>query len=175
VVEYLLELLQADPTLRMTKPSSLMKPRSAIREAVATDCAQVAAVLREFGYPVSEQRAEQWLTQISRDPNAVAFVADVDGEIAGFLNLYLVPRLQFTGSEARITAIGVAARFRHLGIARSLVETAERFACAHGCARVAATTSGHQSGADAFYESLGYQFEARRFLKSRLWSEKTPN
>jgi len=80
-----------------------------------------------------------------------------------------------TGSEARITAIGVASRFRHFGIARRLVEAAECFGWVHGCARVAATTSGHHSGADGFYESLGYQFEARRFLKSRLWSAKTPD
>jgi GNAT superfamily N-acetyltransferase len=118
-------------------------------------------------YAVTEELIEQWLVRISSGACGAVFVTEHDGEVAGFLNFHIVPLLQFSGGLGRITAVGVGSRFRHLGVGRQLVAAAEQFAWAHGCARVAATTSGHHPGASAFYEGLGYEFEARRFLKSR--------
>jgi GNAT superfamily N-acetyltransferase len=151
----------------MIRPFSSTTTKSVVRKAVSTDCAAVAALIREFGYAVTEELIEQWLVRISSGACGAVFVTEHDGEVAGFLNFHIVPLLQFSGGLGRITAVGVGSRFRHLGVGRQLVAAAEQFAWAHGCARVAATTSGHHPGASAFYEGLGYEFEARRFLKSR--------
>jgi GNAT superfamily N-acetyltransferase len=151
----------------MIRPFSSTKTKSVVRKAVSTDCAAVPALIREFGYAVTEELIEQWLVRISSGACGAVFVTEHDGEVAGFLNFHIVPLLQFSGGLGRITAVGVGSRFRHLGVGRQLVAAAEQFAWAHGCARVAATTSGHHPGASAFYEGLGYEFEARRFLKSR--------
>jgi N-acetylglutamate synthase-like GNAT family acetyltransferase len=122
----------------MIRPFSSTTTKSVVRKAVSTDCAAVAALIREFGYAVTEELIEQWLVRISSGACGAVFVTEHDGEVAGFLNFHIVPLLQFSGGLGRITAVGVGSRFRHLGVGRQLVAAAEQFAWAHGCARVAA-------------------------------------
>jgi hypothetical protein len=48
----------------MIRPFSSTTTKSVVRKAVSTDCVAVAALIREFGYAVTEELIEQWLVRI---------------------------------------------------------------------------------------------------------------
>jgi GNAT superfamily N-acetyltransferase len=138
-----------------------------VREARSADSSQIACLLGELGYPSSELFVRGRLGHLSSNAENPVFVAEYDGDIAGFLSFHIVPLLHLEGGLGRITALAVSARCRGCGIGKSLVAAAECFAWEHGCERIEITSGDHRPEAHAFYEAIGYRVDTRRFLKSR--------
>jgi GNAT superfamily N-acetyltransferase len=138
-----------------------------VREARSSDSSQIACLLGELGYPSSEPAVRGRLGYLSSNAENPVFVAEYHGEIVGFLSFHIIPLLHLEGGLGRITALVVNARSRGCGLGKSLVAAAECFAWEHGCLRIEITSGDHRSNAHAFYESIGYRVDTRRFLKSR--------
>ena len=85
-------------------------------------------------------------------------VAEAAGEIAGCLQLTVIPGLSRTGMmRGQLEGVRVSARHRGRGIGESLVRAAVERARAQGCRLVQLTTDRARTDAQRFYERLGFE------------------
>ena len=85
-------------------------------------------------------------------------VAEAAGEVAGCLQLTVIPGLSRTGmTRGLLEGVRVSARHRGRGIGESLVRAAVERARGHGCRLVQLTTDRTRSDAQRFYERLGFE------------------
>lgn len=95
--------------------------------------------------------------QIQSDPRSRLIVAEADGQVAGTLQLSLLPGLSRHGMlRAQIEGVRVAAPHRGQGLGRTMIEWAIGQARQHGCGLVQLTSDKRRHGAIRFYESLGF-------------------
>jgi GNAT superfamily N-acetyltransferase len=95
--------------------------------------------------------------QVQADPRSRLIVAEADGQVAGTLQLTLLPGLSRHGMlRAQIEAVRVAASHRSQGLGRAMIEWAIGQAREHGCGLVQLTSDKRRHDAIRFYESLGF-------------------
>lgn len=95
--------------------------------------------------------------QIAADARNRLIVADIDGQVAGTLQLTLLPGLSRHGMlRAQIEAVRVASQRRGQGIGRAMIQWAIDEARAQGCGVVQLTSDKRRSDAVRFYESIGF-------------------
>ncbi|MEO7663538.1 MAG: GNAT family N-acetyltransferase [Candidatus Limnocylindrales bacterium] len=137
-----------------------------LRPAVATDADRIAALFTDEGYPVGPSAIVARLERFAGDDAAVV-VADLDGEVIGFIACHAVPRFEHDDALVRILALVVDAGARERGVGRQLIAEAERFAEGHGAAFVEVTAGHHRPDAFHLYESLGYDASVTAYLRKR--------
>jgi ribosomal protein S18 acetylase RimI-like enzyme len=91
--------------------------------------------------------------RLLKSPSATFIVAEAGVQIAG----YLLMLYRAHSGAARIYSIGVAARFRRLGLARRLVAAAEKDAAGRGRETMRLEVRADDQGTIALYESSGYR------------------
>lgn len=138
-----------------------------IRSAASADSKQLAALIEQLGYPADEGLIHDQLAQLASQPRTTVFVADDDGVIIGLLCFSIIPLLHLSGGLGRISALVVDSQFKGQGVGRRLVAEAEEFAWNNGCTRIEVTSADRRLDAHAFYETIGYKQDSRRFIKSR--------
>jgi GNAT superfamily N-acetyltransferase len=95
--------------------------------------------------------------QIAADPGSRLIVAEADGQVAGTLQLNLLPGLSRHGMlRAQIEGVRVAAGQRGRGLGKSMIDWAIGQAREHGCGLVQLTSDKRRPDAIRFYESLGF-------------------
>lgn len=114
-------------------------------------------------------RERAYILALLADEDQGLFVAEVDGQAAGFVHVavrdtlpipILVPRrLGFVDNLA------VGRDFRRLGIGRALMQEAQRWAIEQGATEIELNVFEFNESAIAFYRSLGYETFSRRMGK----------
>lgn len=100
---------------------------------------------------------ERAFAAIDADPNNELIVAELDGAVAGMLQLTFIPYLTHTGSRrCLIEGVRVAASRRGLGLGTRLVEWAIARARQRGCAIAQLTSDKQRPEAIRFYRALGF-------------------
>ena len=96
----------------------------------------------------------------ARSGNSVVIVAEIGGELAGYIELTggTFHRNQATA----YVVIGVLAAAGGRGVGRGLLEEAKRWAVAHGVHRLELTVMAHNHRAIGLYERTGFSIEGRR-------------
>ncbi|WP_433179451.1 N-acetyltransferase family protein [Actinoallomurus sp. CA-150999] len=95
---------------------------------------------------------------IDADPRNHLVVADIDGEVAGTLQLTFIPGLSRKGTErAQIEAVRVSSAHRGRGLGHQMIEWAIGEARRRGCGLVQLTSDKRRADAIRFYESLGFE------------------
>jgi GNAT superfamily N-acetyltransferase len=95
---------------------------------------------------------------IDNDPNNAIIVAEIDGAIAGTLQLTYIPGLTYTGGErAQIEGVRIAAEHRGRGVGQVLVGWAIEAARERGCRVVQLTTDRQRPEAVRFYQKIGFR------------------
>ena len=95
--------------------------------------------------------------QIEADPGSRLIVAEADGQVAGTLQLNLVPGMSRHGLlRAQLEGVRVAAGYRRHGLGRAMIEWAIGQARSQGCGLVQLTSDKRRPDAIRFYESLGF-------------------
>ena len=95
---------------------------------------------------------------IDKDPSNAIIVAEVEGRIAGTLQLTYIPGLTYTGGErAQIEAVRVAADQRGHGVGQAMITWAIDQARARGCRVVQLTTDRQRPDAIRFYQKIGFR------------------
>jgi GNAT superfamily N-acetyltransferase len=138
-----------------------------LREADPADAERIAALFTDEGYPAGASDILSRLERFSSERAAV-IVADVDGEVMGFVALHLIPRFEHDDHIARVLALVVDPGARERGLGGQLLGEAERIARDAQAAFVEITAGHHRPEARHLYESLGYDASVTAYLRKRL-------
>lgn len=138
-----------------------------LRPATVGDAERIAAMFTDEGYPAGTSDVVARLERFSSEQAAVV-VADVDGEVMGFVALHLLPRFEHDDHLARMLALVVDAGARDRGIGGRLIAEAERIAREAGAAFMEVTAGHHRPGARRLYEANGYDASVTAYLRKRL-------
>ena len=132
------------------------------RDARREDVPAIVALLADDVLGAGREAApdEAYLAafeQVQSDPRSTLIVAEEDGQVAGTLQLSLLPGLSRHGMlRAQIEGVRVAAPHRGQGLGRAMIEWAIGQAREHGCGLVQLTSDKRRHDAVRFYESLGF-------------------
>ena len=135
---------------RLAEPSDLPK----LVELLAND--PLGSKRERFETPLPQAYTEAFKA-IERDPNHLILIADIDDQIAGFLQLSFLPNLTYIGGwRAQIEGVRVALPHRGQGIGGRLIDEACIRADAKGCRLIQLTTDKQRPEAIRFYEQKGF-------------------
>lgn len=142
----------------------------ATRQAAVVDAEAMASLVTDLGYPTATSQMQRRLEVILDDKDYDTLVACLDGDVVGFVGTRSGPRYEDDGHYGQIMALAVAPNHQRHGVGRMLMRAAESRLVDRGV-RVIVVASGNQrSDAHAFYESCGYRFTGRRYMKSLVLS-----
>lgn len=128
----------------------------AIREIQIQDAEAVSVLVAELGYQRSPAQIRGWIDELRRaHREGEAFVALLDGDIAGWVEISMERRLQ-AAAFALIGGLVVKDGLRGRGIGRQLCARAEAWAWAHGVESVRVTSRSTRADAHRFYLREGY-------------------
>jgi GNAT superfamily N-acetyltransferase len=138
-----------------------------IRPATADDAERIAGLFTDEGYPAGPSdivaRLERFASEFSR-----VLVADLDGEVLGFIAFHALPRFEHGDRIVRILALVVDSGARERGVGHRLMDAAEAAAAELGAAFVEVTAGHHRPEARHLYESLGYDATVAAYLRKRV-------
>jgi len=136
------------------------------RRARAADLPTLVAMLADDILGQARERPELPLAQpyldgfaaIDADPNQLLLVAELDGAIAGMLQITCIPGISHLGTwRCQIEGVRVASAMRGRGIGQALLRQAIEIARERGCGIVQLTTNKARADAKRFYEQLGFE------------------
>lgn len=94
---------------------------------------------------------------ISKDPNNELIVVELNGSIAGMLQLTFIPYLTHIGSwRCLIEGVRIHKNFRGKGLGSKMIEWCISRAKSRGCNLIQLTTDKQRPDAIRFYEKLGF-------------------
>jgi len=130
----------------------------------------VSSLLAELGRPdvrggPDERHAQEVYEGYLERPDATALVAEVDGNVLGFVNVEYRPRLNYRTPQGWVAELIVDERRRSLGLGKALLEAAEREAVSRGCWGIALESANWRKDAHRFYEREGWSQVALAFTK----------
>ena len=135
------------------------------RPATAADLPGIVAMLaddqlgsqREDASIPLNSRYTDAFAAIDTDPNQFLAVVEIEGQLAGCLQLTFVPGLSRLGMwRGQIESVRIAADQRGAGLGRKMFEWAIEQCRERGCELVQLTTDKTRPDALRFYESLGF-------------------
>jgi GNAT superfamily N-acetyltransferase len=126
-----------------------------IRLAQTRDASAISRLADQLGYPTSPGQAEKRLTAVLGSANHAVLVAFVDGQVVGWLHIFIAQRMQ-SDSFAEIGGFVIAESHRRHGIGRRLLATAEQWAAGRGAAMLRVRSRSDRHDAHAFYKRLGF-------------------
>ena len=142
-----------------------MSAHVSLREAQREDLPTIVRMLADDPLGAKRHRVEDPLPTdyyatfdaIAASPSNRLYVAEVDGEIVGTLQLTFIPGLDYVGAERMmIEAVRVARERRNAGLGKAMVIQAIEIARRRGCQRVELTSNASRRDAHRFYERLGF-------------------
>lgn len=111
------------------------------------------------------------IRQIFAAEDAVILVAEVDGTVVGFAEMYVrrdeVSRYTLGRQYAHLQSLAVTEALRGRGIGVLLLREAERWATEHGATEISTDVWEFKEGPLAFYERAGYQTLRRTLIKRK--------
>jgi len=152
-----------------------------IRQATAGDYDALCAIIDEvdtlhrdrmphiFQKPPGPVRDKEYILGLLADDNVGLFVAEAEGQVAGFVHILvrdtppwpvLVPR-----RLAFVDSLAVGQEFQRRGIGRALMDRAHLWAIAKGAVDVELNVFEFNQPALAFYRALGYETSTRRMVR----------
>ncbi len=126
-----------------------------IRPIEPRDAQGVSSLVQQLGYTRTVQEIQEWIAAASPSLQT-AFVACLDGAVAGWIEVSIERRLQ-SAPFCLIGGLVVAEGRRGKGIGRELCRVAEEWGWQHGAGRVRVTSRSTRLDAHRFYTRDGYQ------------------
>jgi ribosomal protein S18 acetylase RimI-like enzyme len=126
-----------------------------IRPATLADAGDLARMNAAFN-GVSDSAAQIAERLAACAEIETVLVAELDGHVAGFVCLRVVPCVLYAQPYAELTELYVELAFRRRGIGRALILRAEQLARARGAADLLIMTGTGNLAAQALYRAAGY-------------------
>jgi GNAT superfamily N-acetyltransferase len=135
-----------------------MKKNICIRPPSASDSSVIQGLLEQLGYDLTAEQTSEKIAGFAHKQGHHAFVAEIDGEVRGFMSLHIMEWFHRPGCLARLSAIVIDKESRRAGIGRTLMAFAEEKAIQGGCTllEVSSGLRRKSEGTYDFYASLGY-------------------
>jgi GNAT superfamily N-acetyltransferase len=137
-----------------------------VRPVADADLPAVARLMGELGYPASPAQVRDRLARVAGDDDYAAYVAEVDGEVAGFLGLARGWTYEHERPYARIITLVVDTAVRRRGVGARLVEFADEWARERGAYVLMLNTNVRREEAHLFYESMGFRRTGFRYARA---------
>ena len=134
-----------------------------IRAARLADSARIAALTEQLGYPATEAEIRTRLTTLGAREDHAFYVAEIDGEVAGWIGVRTDLSLE-GGGYAEIVGLVVDERRRGKGLGEDLVHAAEAWARAQGATKLRVRSNVIRDRAHKFYLRLGYTITKRQVV-----------
>lgn len=135
------------PVVREARPNDL-KP---LQDLAATAFVRSRFVTDPFfSAEANELLHRTWVKNLFGGLAQAIFVAEIDGQAAGFVSNSL------SNNEARIPLIATNAEFRRAGVGRALIARALNWSAQQGATRAHVKTQSHNYPALALYHRAGY-------------------
>jgi GNAT superfamily N-acetyltransferase len=140
-------------TKAMTNASTAVQP--IIRSARSEDAAALAPLASQLGYPSTTEDIASRLALILHDPAQLVAVAEVSGQVVGWIHAALYLTLE-SGAAVELRGLVVDEKHRGTGLGRALTERVEEWTRERGARIVRLRSNIIRNGAHAFYQHLGY-------------------
>lgn len=147
----------------MTKAGADVDPT--IRDATLADAAALASLMGELGYETGAEEMSGRLQSILPDAPYKTLVAVLNGKVCGMIGTISHSSYMHNDLSGKIVALVVSEATRRHGIARQLVESAEKDFARRNIKRITLTTRLTREDAHRFYEQLGYTRNGFRYAK----------
>lgn len=134
-----------------------------IRAARLGDSARIAVLTEQLGYPATEAEIRTRLTTLDARGDHAFYVAEIDGEVAGWIGVRTDLSLE-GGGYAEIVGLVVDERRRGKGLGEDLVHAAEAWARGRGATKLRVRSNVIRDRAHRFYERLGYAVTKRQVV-----------
>lgn len=145
--------------------------------ATSDDLDELAALFsayRTFFNPDADvEDSRPFLASRLRDGDGVIFLARVDAQAAGFVQLYPLWSSWYCRRIWFLSDLYVAEKHRNAGVAKMLVERVKRFADETGAGSVMVELPHSEPHLTAFYDRLGFHRDAV-FHLARYVSHRSP-
>jgi ribosomal protein S18 acetylase RimI-like enzyme len=137
-----------------------------VRPAEPRDADRVLALMEGLTRPAvaddPRPQRDVFLAHLEHE-DAQVFVAEVDGELAGAVSLWIQPRLNWTTPQGWIPDLYVDPGHRRQGAARALLDACARTCRERGCHVLVLESGHHRAEAHRLYESYGFEHYARAY------------
>jgi len=148
-----------------------------IRPANQSDAAALARLIEEFNSDdrtitvTLEQAASRLAACVGVE---TTMLAEIEGQVAGFACLRLVPFMSGDEPYAELSDLFVAAPYRRRGVGRALIARVEQMAHASGAREIVILTGFDNTVAQALYRAMGYEDYALALKRELSDSFLTP-
>ncbi len=140
-----------------------------VRPITSADFLHVTALLAELGRPALKPETSDAVQAVYErhvaDPQTASLVAEVNGQVVGFLSLVFREHLNFVHPQGWIPDLIVTEAARGQGAARALLERAFAQARQHGCDWVRLESGYARTAAHQVYEAVGMSNDGYYFTK----------
>jgi N-acetylglutamate synthase-like GNAT family acetyltransferase len=136
-----------------------------VRRARLDDAGEIAELLAELGYPVTEGGMYRRLERLLQRSDHATFVASHDDKVVGVVGAFVNRRYESDAPYGQLLALVVSEGCRRRGIGASLVAAAEQWLREKGVDCVVVHTGLHRASAHEFYAGLDYQATGARLVK----------
>ena len=142
-------------------------PPITLRNAIADDAERIASLFTDEGYPAGPSDIVSRLERFA-SPHSRVIVAELEGEVLGFIALHALPRFEHDDRIVRVLALVVDAGVRERGVGHLLMTEAETVGRELGAAFTEVTADHHRPDAQRLFESLGYDATVTTYLRKRI-------
>jgi N-acetylglutamate synthase-like GNAT family acetyltransferase len=139
--------------------------RMKIRKAHVSDCTAIQALLRQLGYPDTEQFLLTKLERMLTDPGEVMLVYELDSKVVAFISVHFIPQIALQGDFARISYFAVMDETRGKGIGAEMEKYITTLAKEKNCDRIEVHCHSRRSDAHRFYLRHGFKEAPKYFIK----------
>jgi predicted N-acetyltransferase YhbS len=141
-----------------------------IRPIEPRDAAEVCALIQQLGYERPLSEVAGWIQSLPDNAQSqTAFVADLAGEVIGWIEISIQHRLQ-SAPYALIGGLVVKEGFRNQKLGLRLCEESEKWGWQHGASVIRVTSRSTRADAHRFYLSNGYSLSKI----SQVFEKKRP-
>jgi len=127
-----------------------------IRPACQEDYPHLTVLCEQMGYPCAPEEVAPRLSQITQDEHHALFVAEVDGEVVGWIHVVTYPLLEMD-LHAELGGLVVDEGHREQGIGRLLMHRAEEWVRGRGCREMRIRSNVARTSSHQFYKKIGFE------------------
>jgi N-acetylglutamate synthase-like GNAT family acetyltransferase len=142
-----------------------------VREATRQDAAAIKLLLKQLDYPTGNGFVEQKLDTLLIHPEHYVFVYELEGKVAGFVSMHMVPQIALAGDFAIIGYLSVDEKYLHKGIGKQLELHCTQLARERKCDRIQLHCHIRRLDAHRFYEGRGYNETRKYYTKQVRYNE----